>query len=76
MFAFIREVRGSATPRDGARDFLPGPLRLVDAAPSPLPRRILYWLIGLAVLGAAWLAFGRLDIVAVASGKLVPRTSL
>lgn len=76
MLAFIRDSRASAAPSDGACDFLPAPLRLVEAAPSPLPRRILYWLTALATLGIAWLVWGRLDIVAVASGKLVPRTSL
>lgn len=76
MFAFIRGVRPPAPPVDPSRDFLPSSLRLVEAAPSPLPRQLLYWLTGLVVLGLAWVVFGRLDIVAVASGKLVPRTSL
>ncbi len=76
MAAFARRARPATASPDDAQDFLPGPLRLVAAAPSPLPRRILYWLTALAILGAAWLVLGRLDIVAVASGKLVPRTSL
>ncbi|MCC6867980.1 MAG: HlyD family type I secretion periplasmic adaptor subunit [Burkholderiales bacterium] len=76
MPASARRARPAAVLPGDAYDFLPGPLRLVTAAPSPLPRRILYWLTALAALGAAWLVLGRLDIVAVASGKLVPRTSL
>lgn len=76
MLAFIRDAGRSAAPPDDARDFLPGPLRLVQSAPSPLPGRILHWLTALAVVGAAWIVLGRLDIVAVASGKLAPRTSL
>lgn len=76
MFAFIRDARDAASPAEDPREFLPGPLRLVSAAPSPLPRRLLYWLTAFAMLGGAWLVLGRLDIVAVASGKLAPRTSL
>ena len=76
MFGFIRNTSTPPAHSRDAGDFLPGPLRLVESPPSPLPRRILYWLTALVALGAAWLAFGRLDIVAVATGKLVPRTSL
>jgi len=62
--------------RRGDDDFRPGPLRLVESPSSPLPRRLLYWLTALVTLGVLWLFVGRLDIVAVASGKLAPRTSL
>ncbi len=75
MFA-IRDTAAPPPPESGGGDFRPGPLRLVDAPPSPLPRRLLYWLAALAVLAGLWLNFGRLDIVAVANGKLAPRTSL
>jgi len=37
---------------------------------------MLYWLSALVTLVAVWLVVGRLDIVAVAVGKLAPRTSL
>ena len=69
-------ISAHSTPPRGPGDFLPGPLRLVETPPSPLPRRVLYWVTALVALAAAWLVFGRLDIVAVASGKLAPRTSL
>ncbi len=75
MLGFIRGV-ASAPGHPGPGEFLPGPLRLVQSAPSPLPRRMLYWLCALVAACAAWLALGRIDIVAVAGGKLVPRTSL
>lgn len=75
MQGFIRGA-GPAPPPPDALAFLPGPLRLVESAPSPLPRRMLYWLSALVAACATWLAVGRLDIVAVATGKLVPRTSL
>ena len=76
MLGFIRdagnELQGSRPPGD----FLPGSLRLLERPPSPLPRRLLYWLLALLALASLWLAFGRLDIVAVTEGKLSPRTSL
>lgn len=55
-------------------DFSPPLLRLQDAPPNPLGRQVL-WLL-LALLGALllWAAIGRLDIVAVAEGKLIPES--
>ncbi|MEO8135705.1 MAG: biotin/lipoyl-binding protein, partial [Betaproteobacteria bacterium] len=76
MFGFIRDTPTSPSRSRGPGEFLPGSLRLVESPPSPLPRRLLYWLTALVILAAAWLVFGRLDIVAVATGKLGPRTSL
>ena len=65
-----------ATLEADALDFAPAILQAQHAPPSPLPRLILYIsLIFLSVL-LAWAAFGRLDIVAVAQGKLVPQTFL
>ncbi|MBK9676759.1 MAG: HlyD family type I secretion periplasmic adaptor subunit [Betaproteobacteria bacterium] len=47
-----------------------------DVPPSPLAARLLHCL--LALLGGIllWASFGRLDIVAVAQGRLVPRLAL
>ena len=76
MFGFIRDARKEQPEPRPPGDFLPGSLRLLEQPPSPLPRRLLYWLLALLVLASLWLVFGRLDIVAVAEGKLTPRTSL
>jgi HlyD family secretion protein len=73
MLASRRETTPGARGRD---DFLPGPLRLVELPPSPVPRRLLYWVSALFAIALLWLVFGRVDIVAVAAGKLTPRTSL
>jgi HlyD family secretion protein len=73
VLGFVREAH---PPAGDPGDFLPGPLRLVETPPSPAPRRVLYWLTAFLVIAAAWLVFGRVDIVAVASGKLAPRTSI
>ena len=57
-------------------DFSPAILRAQHAPPSPLPRLVLYTLLTLCAVLLIWAIFGRLDIVAVAQGKLVPETFL
>jgi membrane fusion protein, hemolysin D len=57
-----------------ALDFAPDILRLQQEPPSPLPRAVLYVLGTLLLLLAVWSAVGRLNIIAVASGKLVPQS--
>jgi hemolysin D len=55
-----------------ALDFSPSILRLQREPPSPLPRFVLYALGGLLAGMALWSVIGRLDIIAVAPGRLVP----
>lgn len=57
-------------------DFNPPILRLQAVAPSPLPRLVLRIVLGLLAVLLIWAAFGRLDIIAVAQGKLVPMSYL
>ena len=57
-----------------ALDFSPPLLRLQTAAPNPLGRKVLWALLLLLAGIAMWSFFGRLDIVAVAEGKLVPQS--
>jgi HlyD family secretion protein len=67
-------VSAAARFSEPALAFAPDLTRIERATPSPLPRAVLYAL--LALLGAmlAWAVFGKLDIVAVSEGKLVPQT--
>ncbi len=53
-------------------DFAPEMLGLQQAPPSPLPRLVLYGLLALFALMLAGSAVGRLDVIAVAQGKIVP----
>lgn len=48
--------------------------RVMRERPSPLPQAVLYVLLGLVVAVVGWATFGRLDIVVVAPGKLVPQS--
>ena len=59
-----------------ALDFAPGILRIQRQPPAPLPRLVAYAVLALSGALLAWSAFGRLDIIAVAPGKLVPQTHL
>lgn len=55
-------------------DFSPGLAAVRERMPSPLPRLVLYAITGLFAIALAWAAFGSVDVVAVAEGKLVPQT--
>jgi hemolysin D len=57
-----------------AMDFAPGLLAIQENPPARLPRAVLYSVIALFVLLLAWAAIGRLEIIASASGRLVPRS--
>jgi len=57
-----------------ALEFAPAILQVEQQLPSPLPRLVLYALLGLFAATLLWAAFGRLDIIAVAQGKLVPQS--
>ena len=59
-----------------ALDFAPAILQAQHQPPSPFPRFVLYTLLGLLGVMLIWTVLGRLDIVAVAQGKLVPQSFL
>jgi len=57
-------------------DFSPPLLRIQETPPAPLAGWMLRSLLALLVGAALWMIFGRLDVVAVAEGKLVPSSYL
>jgi len=57
-------------------DFSPPLLRLQDAPPNPLGRTVLRALAAMLGFIIVWALIGRLDIVAVAEGKLIPQSYL
>ena len=59
-----------------AHDFAPGLLRVSEVPPTPLSRMVLWLILLLVMILLGWSLVGRLDIVAVAEGKLVPKTYL
>ena len=58
------------------RDFHPPLLRLTDTPPHPQGRKVLWLLLTLLLALLVWALFGKLDIVAVAEGKLIPHSYL
>ena len=61
-----------ARPWPDPSAFPPAVARFEAIAPSPLGRAVLWTLLALLVSTLLWAGFARLDIVAVADGKLVP----
>lgn len=59
-----------------AYDFAPDIQRLQQQPPSPLPRAVLWCLLALLFGMLLWSIFGKLDIIAVAQGKLVPQSAV
>jgi hemolysin D len=59
-----------------ALEFAPAMVRVQDKPASPLPRVVLHATLVLFAILIVWAAFGRLDIIAVAQGKLVPQSYL
>ncbi len=52
--------------------FLPAALEIVETPPSPIGRAIVYTVIAVFAAALAWASIGTVDIVAVASGKIIP----
>lgn len=74
MVAGIAKMFEKAAPCHA--DFAPGLLRIQNAPPSPLSHITLKTLALMLVALLVWSALGRLDIVAVAEGRLVPHSFL
>jgi hemolysin D len=53
------------------REFLPAALEVIDTPPNPLGRLSAFLLCVVTLAGLGWAVFGKVDIVAVASGKLI-----
>ena len=53
-------------------EFLPAALEIVETPPSPLGRALGATILAMVVLGLLWASFGRVDIVATATGKVIP----
>ena len=64
------------TPDTDPLDFSPPIIRLQEKPPAPLGRTLLKVVGALFCSMLIWATFGNLDIVAVAQGKLVPRSYL
>lgn len=58
--------------RPADRAFLPAALEIVDTPPSPVSTALLLAICALAAAALAWSWIGRVDVMAIASGKIQP----
>ncbi len=68
----MKESTFHPVPSVDWRRFHPPLVRIQESAPNPVGRRVLWALFSLLVFLIAWALLGRLDVVAVAEGRLVP----
>jgi hemolysin D len=65
--------RRSLTHRRAAElEFLPGALEIIDTPASPAGRLMMGVIVLLVVVAVAWACLGKVDIIAVANGQLIP----
>ncbi|HTP82321.1 MAG TPA: HlyD family type I secretion periplasmic adaptor subunit [Alphaproteobacteria bacterium] len=64
-------VNGGSHGRD-ALEFLPAALEIVETPPSPVGRAIAGTIVAFFCLAAAWACLGKVDIIATASGRIIP----
>jgi hemolysin D len=75
--SFSFRLRGSKRPKQELGiEFAPALLYVQHEPPSPLPRTVLRGVLLLLAVLLVWACWGKLDVVAVAEGKLVPLTYL
>ncbi|MGP1677850.1 MAG: HlyD family type I secretion periplasmic adaptor subunit [Burkholderiales bacterium] len=60
---------GERTPLE--RQFLPAALEIMETPAPALPRAILWTMVAALALGLAWSFIGQVDVIAVASGKVI-----
>lgn len=53
-------------------EFLPAALEVIETPPSPAGRIIIWTIIAFFLIALLWACIGKVDIVAVAQGKIVP----
>ncbi|MFT3968272.1 MAG: HlyD family type I secretion periplasmic adaptor subunit [Sphingobium sp.] len=70
-----REQRGRAL-RSSDTDFLPAALEVIERPVSPTARLLAWALILLVAITLLWAIFGKVDVVASASGTLMPTGSI
>ncbi|MFZ3483663.1 HlyD family type I secretion periplasmic adaptor subunit [Sphingomonas sp. 3-13AW] len=66
------KARSRLVPRTEETDFLPAALEVIEQPVSPTARATAWLLLALMVVVVLWLTLGKVDVVASASGRLVP----
>ena len=53
-------------------EFLPAALEIVETPPSPLGRVVIWLIVALLAIAITWSYFGKIDVIAVGQGKVIP----
>jgi len=64
--------RSPAQRRAAEREFLPGALEIIETPASPAGRMMIGAIVLLVTVAVAWACIGKVDIIAVANGRLIP----
>jgi hemolysin D len=71
-----RMLKIPASPGDGRlpheRDFLPAALEIIETPASPLGRVTMAVIMALVLIAFLWACFGKVDIIATATGRIIP----
>lgn len=62
----------NALAKRSVHEFLPAALEVQETPPSPVGRTIIWLIVAFFVIALTWSYFGKIDIVAVAHGKIIP----
>lgn len=68
----VNRERARLRPRGKELEFLPAVVELQETPASPVGRSIIYVIVTLFAAAVLWAIFGKIDIIAVAQGKIVP----
>ena len=68
----VRESRTFWRRQRDAREFLPAALEILETPASPVGRLVVFTIILFFALAIGWAIFGHVDIIATATGKVVP----
>jgi hemolysin D len=67
-----RQVAQVAPAGSAGMEFLPAVLEIQSTPPSPVGRAVSWTIMAFVVAGVVWATIGKVDIVAVARGKIIP----
>ncbi|MBX3306261.1 MAG: HlyD family type I secretion periplasmic adaptor subunit [Nitrospira sp.] len=67
-----RQMSGTVAPSGRAAEFLPAVLEIQQVPPSPIGRALIWTIAAAFTAAVLWASFGRIDIIAIAQGKIIP----
>ncbi|MGD9638426.1 MAG: HlyD family type I secretion periplasmic adaptor subunit [Alphaproteobacteria bacterium] len=72
VWQFLQSLAEGPEQKTLEKQFLPAVLEITETPPSPLGRTMIYVIITVFTTALLWATFSKVDIVAIAPGKLVP----